>query len=92
MISAGNDGDNGAFYTSGAADGINVTSVGSVDNTESVEFVVSGQYSDGYGAPKSFDWSPGIPQNFSDGLFPVYAPNFNTSILEYVKPVFSQSF
>ncbi|KAH0289101.1 subtilisin-like protein [Aureobasidium namibiae CBS 147.97] len=44
-LAAGNDGSEGLFYGSSAADGIGVIAVGSIDNIESPVFTTYGRYS-----------------------------------------------
>ncbi|QRV96029.1 pyrolysin [Ceratobasidium sp. AG-Ba] len=73
-ISAGNDGQYGAWYTSGPATGINAISVGSVDNNVyPFQTVID---STGHSIP----YNAALP--IANGTFTVYALSTNTSITD----------
>lgn len=66
-IAAGNDGDSGAFYTSSPSSGIDVISVGSVDNT-----VIPAQEARSSDRDTPIIYFSLMPLNFTESL-PVYA-------------------
>lgn len=73
MLAAGNDGYDGPFAASGAADGIGVTAVGSVDNIVYPTYAIGANYTGLDGSPQPFRWQPTYPVNISTGSYPVYA-------------------
>ena len=66
-IAAGNDGESGAFYTSGPSSGIDVISVGSVDNT-----VIPVQEAKSSDRDTPITYFSFLPLNFTESL-PIYA-------------------
>ncbi|QRV81569.1 pyrolysin [Ceratobasidium sp. AG-Ba] len=73
-ISAGNDGQYGAWYTSGPATGINAISVGSVDNNVyPFQTVIDS-------TGRSIPYNAALP--IANGTFRVYALSTNTSITD----------
>lgn len=78
-IAAGNEGDYGVFYASGAADGKLVTSVASFDNWEYPAFQVEGFYNTSEDATEeAFGWSEGSPA-FDNVSLPLWATSNDTT-------------
>lgn len=78
-IAAGNAGDYGVFFTSGAADGKLVTSVASFDNWEYPEFLAEGFYSTSEDASdEAFGWLAGYP-TFGNVSLPLWATSNDTT-------------
>ncbi|KAI6883151.1 subtilisin-like protein [Hortaea werneckii] len=78
-VSAGNDGAEGIFYASTAANGKKVTAVASVDNTQSPAVLLNATYSVNNGTGNSFGWTEGNPSAWGNVSLPLYAGNYNTS-------------
>jgi hypothetical protein len=78
-VSAGNEGSEGIFYASTAANGKGVTAVASVDNADAPEFLLNATYQIADGPETQFGWSQGTPANWGNVSLPVWTPSFNTS-------------
>lgn len=79
-ISAGNDGAEGVFFTSGAADGKLVTAVASFDNWEYPAFLVEGFYNTSSEATQNtFGWTQGTPA-FGNITMPLWALSNDSTI------------
>ena len=74
-ISAGNDGDQGLFYASTAANGKGVIAVASVDNTLSPSVLTNATYGTGNSSTESFGWTPGSPANWPNISLPLWNVN-----------------
>lgn len=79
LVSAGNDGANGLFYASTAANGKGVTAVASVDNTQSPQVLASGEFSTDNSTSEPFGWSPGSPVNWGNVTLPLWNVNNNAN-------------
>ncbi|KAF3911153.1 Cucumisin [Arthrobotrys entomopaga] len=80
-IAAGNDGDQGLFYASGAADAIGAISVGSVNNLNSPEVLTSATFSSATANNVSFGYTPATG-NFGSETFQLYVPVSNGAITD----------
>jgi subtilisin family serine protease len=74
-VSAGNDGDQGLFYASTAANGKGVTAIASVDNTQAPQVLTNATYSTGNSSTESFGWTPGTPANWPNISLPLWNVN-----------------
>lgn len=70
----------GPFSSSTPAGAIGATAVGSVDNEMYPMILVPGKYISASGADDEFGWMPGTLTNISNGIYPLYALSYNTSI------------
>lgn len=78
-VAAGNAGDAGVFYASGAADGKLVTAVASFDAWDYPAFLVGGFYNTSEEATEeSFGWSEGYPA-FGTVSLPLWATSNDTT-------------
>ncbi|EUC41893.1 hypothetical protein COCMIDRAFT_104952 [Bipolaris oryzae ATCC 44560] len=77
--SAGNDGANGLFYAFNPASGNGVASIASFDNTVTPVVLSRASYSVSGDAKQSFDFSIGLPRDWTGVKFPLWTPSFNTS-------------
>lgn len=83
-ISAGNDGQNGLFYASTAANGKGIAAVGSVDNTVSPSLLANASYitlgtTGAQEQEVAFGFAPGVPAAWANVTLPLWAVNYNTS-------------
>ncbi|KAB5523154.1 peptidase S8/S53 domain-containing protein [Coniochaeta sp. 2T2.1] len=78
-VSAGNDGSEGLFYASTAANGKRVTAIASIDNTLAPSLLTNATYTVDGGANQSFGYTPGNPANWAGVTLPLWAVNFNTA-------------
>jgi len=78
-VSAGNDGAEGQFYASTAANGKRVTAIASVDNTVSPALLTNATYTVDGGANQSFGYTPGTPAKWAGVTLPLWAVSFNTT-------------
>ncbi|KAL5435994.1 hypothetical protein PMIN07_003893 [Paraphaeosphaeria minitans] len=74
-VSAGNDGDQGLFYASTAANGKGVTAIASVDNTVAPQVLTNATYSTSNSSAESFGWTPGSPANWPNISLPLWNVN-----------------
>lgn len=79
LVSAGNDGDHGLFYASTAANGKGVTAVASIDNTESPQVLVVGEYSTDNSSTEEFKWTAGSPLDWGNVTLPLWNVNNNVN-------------
>lgn len=80
-LAAGNDGSEGLFYGSSAADGIGVIAVGSIDNIQSPVFTTYGTYSVDNSSTGEFGYeeaSIGMPNI----TLPLIAINYDTTVTD----------
>ena len=77
-LAAGNDGSEGMFYGSSAADGIGVIAVGSIDNTESPVFTTIGTYAVDGAGNQSFGYEESSA-GFPSITLPLVALDFDTT-------------
>lgn len=78
VVSAGNDGSEGLFYASTAANGKKVTAIASTDNIISPALLSNATYTVDGGANQSFGYTPGNPAKWAGVNLPLFAVNFNT--------------
>ncbi|KAK0726701.1 peptidase S8/S53 domain-containing protein [Lasiosphaeria miniovina] len=79
VVSAGNDGSDGIFYASTAANGKAVTAIASVDNTVSPSLLSNATYTVNGGALASFGFTAGDPDAWANVSLPLWAVSFNTT-------------
>lgn len=80
LLAAGNDGEYGLYFASSASAGNDVTSVGSVDNTNSPEVLNKAEYTVA-GVNKSFGYTPAVG-SFAGVSLPLYADTFDTTVAD----------
>lgn len=78
-ISAGNDGANGLFYASTAANGKKVTAIASVDNIIAPLLFTNATYTIDDASNTSFGYTPGEPAAWGGVTLPLYAIGFDTT-------------
>jgi subtilisin family serine protease len=79
-VSAGNDGAEGIFYASTAANGKKVTAIASVDNTQSPKVLLNATYTTGNTSfTDSFGWTQGTPADWGNISLPLWSVNYNTT-------------
>ncbi|EPS36477.1 hypothetical protein H072_10037 [Dactylellina haptotyla CBS 200.50] len=78
-IAAGNDGAEGLFYASGAADAIGAIAVGSVNNLNSPEVLTSAKYSSASAKDKTYGFT-GATGSFGSETYELYVPVANGQI------------
>jgi subtilisin family serine protease len=79
-ISAGNEGDMGLWYASGAADAKGAASIASVDNYDTPELLTISTYSIDSGSDEEFGWVDGSPNDWEDVTMPLYATSHDTEV------------
>ncbi|UNI19341.1 hypothetical protein JDV02_005530 [Purpureocillium takamizusanense] len=79
-VSAGNDGDHGMFYASGASDGKGVTSIASFDNAETPILLSTVKYSVDGGDDVPFGYVPGEPAAWKGVSLEAYATSLDPNI------------
>ncbi|KAK3323071.1 peptidase S8/S53 domain-containing protein [Apodospora peruviana] len=79
VVSAGNDGSEGLFYASTAANGRKVTAIASTDNTLSPALLTNGTYTVDGGGLQAFGFTAGEPGAWANVSLPLWTVNFNTS-------------
>ncbi|KAL2020021.1 hypothetical protein VTK56DRAFT_8924 [Thermocarpiscus australiensis] len=79
VVSAGNDGDQGIFYASTAANGKKVTAIASVDNTITPALLSNGSFSVDAGKTEFFGFTSGTPGDWNDVSLPLWAVDYNTT-------------
>lgn len=81
ILAAGNDGAKGLFYASSASAGKDVTSVGSVENTNLPQVLNAGYYSIDNGSKSTFGealtWG-----SFGNISLPIWADNYDTTVVD----------
>jgi subtilisin family serine protease len=78
-VSAGNDGAEGQFYTSTAANGKRVSAIASVDNTQAPAILLNATYTVSNASTSAFGWTSGTPSNWNNISLPLWSVNYNTS-------------
>ncbi|KAF2220403.1 peptidase S8/S53 domain-containing protein [Elsinoe ampelina] len=78
-VSAGNDGAQGQFYASTAANGKRVSSIASVDNTQAPTVLLNATFSVGNSSVDSFGWTQGNPAAWGNVTLPLWSVNYNTA-------------
>ncbi|KAK7711390.1 hypothetical protein SLS64_005413 [Diaporthe eres] len=78
-ISAGNDGAEGLFYASTAANGKGVTAIASIDNSVTPALLTVASYTVENGTEESFGYTPGQPSAWGGVTLPLWSVNFNTA-------------
>lgn len=78
-VSAGNDGSEGLFYASTAANGKTVTAIASVDNTVAPALLTNATFKVEGGDEQSFGYTPGNPADLADVSLPLWAVSFDTT-------------
>jgi subtilisin family serine protease len=76
-VSAGNDGAEGIFYASTAANGKGIYAVASTDNTISPTLVYLSSYSVDGGEEQTFGYTPGTPSEWDGVSLPLWAPSLD---------------
>lgn len=76
-VSAGNDGSEGLFYASTAANGKKVTAIASADNTLAPALLTNATFAVDGGDEQSFGYTPGNPAEWANVSLPLWAVNFN---------------
>ncbi|KAH8898390.1 subtilisin-like protein [Thozetella sp. PMI_491] len=79
VVSAGNEGSQGIFYSSTAATGKRVTGIASVDNTQAPALLANASYSVNGSASQSFGFTAGIPGSWANVSLPLWTGNYNTA-------------
>ncbi|TLD19593.1 hypothetical protein PspLS_09337 [Pyricularia sp. CBS 133598] len=79
VISAGNDGATGMFFTSSAADARGATAIASFDNSITPQLLSNATYRVSGSQEVPFSYAAGSPSKWSNVTLPLYAVNFNTS-------------
>ncbi|KAF2689831.1 subtilase [Lentithecium fluviatile CBS 122367] len=78
-VSAGNDGAEGIFYASTAANGKKVTAIASVDNTQSPMVLLNASYATSNSSTENFGWTEGSPNTWENVSLPLWAVNYNVN-------------
>lgn len=78
-ISAGNEGAEGLFYASTAANGKGVTAIASVDNTVTPALLTVASYTVQNGTEEDFGYTPGQPSAWANVTLPLWSVNFDTT-------------
>ncbi|KAF4554958.1 Subtilase-like protein 1 [Elsinoe fawcettii] len=78
-VSAGNDGAQGQFYASTAANGKRVTSIASVDNTQAPTVLLNATFTVNNGSGDSFGWTQGNPAAWGNVTLPLWSVNYDTA-------------
>lgn len=81
-ISAGNEGEMGLLYASGAADGKGVLSVASVDNKVTPVLLYRVKYRVDDGPEQPFGYAPGDPEGWENVTLPLRATSLMTNITD----------
>ncbi|RDW71221.1 hypothetical protein BP6252_07784 [Coleophoma cylindrospora] len=80
IIAAGNDGANGLFDTSAAAEGVGSIAVGSIDNINAPAILYKIVYTVDSGTPTDAWYALGFYGDFGDITVPIYAVTLDTTI------------
>ncbi|KAG9247957.1 subtilisin-like protease [Calycina marina] len=78
MLAAGNDGDVGLYYASTASAGQDVTSVGSIDNSNTPTALFIANYTVDASAPTEFGYALGIG-DFANVSLPLWVDTYDTT-------------
>lgn len=76
-ISAGNDGSEGLFYASTAANGKGVTAIASIDNAVTPALLTVASYTVEDGAEESLGYTPGSPSAWAGVTLPLWSVNYD---------------
>lgn len=76
-ISAGNEGDMGMFFSSGAADGRGVTAVGSFNNQDITLLLTGSYYAVDAGESETFGYRVGSPGSWSNVSMQTWTPTYD---------------
>lgn len=79
-VSAGNEGEQGLFYASGAADGNRVTAVASFDNTLTPTLLYGVRYAVDGGDDVAFGYVPASPQAWDGVTLPLWASSLDAAV------------
>lgn len=88
LLSAGNDGSTGLYYASTASAGDDITSVGSVDNTNTPQVLTLANYLVNNGSTE-FGYTPAdTTGTFASVSLPLFADTFDTTVTnDFCAPV-----
>lgn len=81
-VSAGNEGSQGLFYASGAADGKGVTAIASFDNTLTPTLLYGVEYAVDGGAPVRFGYVPAEPQAWDGVTLDLWAASLDPTVAD----------
>ncbi|KAL8383386.1 hypothetical protein RB595_006913 [Gaeumannomyces hyphopodioides] len=79
IVSAGNEGENGLFYASTAADGKRVTAIASFDNTLTPTLYSNAKYTIEGAADTTFGFVPSSPAAWGGVTLPLWSVGFDTT-------------
>ncbi|KAG6008140.1 hypothetical protein E4U21_004897 [Claviceps maximensis] len=80
VVSAGNEGDNGLFYASSAADGRHVSAVASYDNVVTPTLFYESKYQIDSGSEQTFGYVTTEINNWDGVTLPVWASSLDTTV------------
>ncbi|KAG5958769.1 hypothetical protein E4U58_005254, partial [Claviceps cyperi] len=80
VVSAGNEGDQGIFYASSAADGQHVSAIASFDNVQTPSLLHLSKYQVDDGPEKSFGYVPSKLSDWDGVNLPAWASSLDTTI------------
>jgi subtilisin family serine protease len=80
LLAAGNEGEEGLWYASAAADGKNVAAVASVNNVVIPTLLRMTSYTVDDDTEVGFGWVPGEPAAWDDSALPVYATSLDPTV------------
>ncbi|PHH92819.1 hypothetical protein CDD83_4728 [Cordyceps sp. RAO-2017] len=81
-VSAGNEGEQGLFYASGAADGNRVTAVASFDNALTPTLLYGVRYAVDAGPDVKFGYVPAEPEAWDNVTLPLYATSLDPAVAD----------
>lgn len=79
-VSAGNEGAEGIFYASTAANGRRVTAIASYDNVQTPTLLYHAKYQIDTGADTQFGFVPSEPANWDGVTLPAWSNNFDLTV------------
>lgn len=80
LSASGNDGDAGQFYSGSSGDGKGVTSVASVDSTQSPSILLGNStFTVNNGTRRPFGWLAGTPGAWGNITLPLWSVNYDTA-------------
>ncbi|KAG6147868.1 hypothetical protein E4U28_005871 [Claviceps purpurea] len=80
VVSAGNEGDQGIFYASSAADGQHVSAIASFDNVQTPSLLHLSKYQVDDGPEQSFGYVPSSPSDWDGVNLPAWASSLDPTI------------
>lgn len=86
-VSAGNEGDQGIFYASTAANGRKVTAIASYDNLVVPQLLYNAKYQIDAGPDTKFGYVPSEPAEWNGVSLPAYATSFDMPADDGCKPL-----